>query len=273
MDGGFMKGLKSIGLFFALGTLLFLIGFLGGLRFSIRHERKELRLEPEEFGYSEKSGYDEGFERSDGLGHPDDLAPSDGLEYADDLGAPENHREAPAAASEAETNSEAKVDDRIPFAGFLDAASLDRVLGADTEYVVEEMDVLRGSVVETSLRLPEKYIGMDRDAFVQAMATYASSPPLTELERGFIGLEVLSFSRQRVVVQMNYRYVQPGESFYLALVDHQVVVLLEDQRTVYITTGISANMLSDSMREELAQGFIHVENERSLYDFLEAYSS
>ena len=57
------------------------------------------------------------------------------------------------------------------------------------------------------------------------------------------------------------------------LVDHQVVVLLEDQRTVYITTGISANMLSDSMREELAQGFIHVENERSLYDFLEAYSS
>ena len=100
----------------------------------------------------------------------------------------------------------------------------------------------------------------------------ASSPPLSERERGFVGLEVLSFSRERVVVQMNYRYVQPGESFYLALRNHEIVVLLEDKKTVYIETGIPADALSPELQEDLID-MVFVENEASLYDLLEAYSS
>ena len=60
------------------------------------------------------------------------------------------------------------------------------------------------------------------------MELYAAHPPLSEIERGFVGLEVLSFSREKVMVRMDYRYVQPSASFYLAVSDNEVVVYLED---------------------------------------------
>lgn len=156
--------------------------------------------------------------------------------------------------------------------GFLDVASLSGVLGSDTEYVLEETDVLRGTVIETKTKLPEKYVGMDRETFLAALEQYQVMLPLSERKRGFESLEVLSFSRERVVVRMNYRYVQPGESFYLALQDHKIVVLLEDKKTVYIETGISADVLSQELQADLID-MIFVEDEASLYDLLEAYSS
>lgn len=145
-------------------------------------------------------------------------------------------------------------------------------LCVDTEYVLEETDVLYHTVVETVWRLPDKYVGMNREQFLQAMEVYEAFPPLSELERGFVGLEVLSFSRERVVVQMNYKYIQPSSSFYLAAYDNEVIVYLEDRKTVYIETHIPL----DSLPAELQQNIIRmmwIENEEKLYDFLENYSS
>lgn len=145
-------------------------------------------------------------------------------------------------------------------------------LCVDTEYVLEETDIVTGSVVETVGKLPDKYIGLDREQFVDAMKNYELFPPLSEMERGFVSLEVRSFSRERVVVQMNYQYVQPSTSFYLAILNNEVVVYLEDKETIYIHTGIEVAELPEALRMELMQ--MHwVENEESLYDFLETYSS
>lgn len=152
------------------------------------------------------------------------------------------------------------------------AASLSETLCVDTEYVIAETDVDSGTVVETTGRLPDKYIGLDREQFLTAMANYEMFPPLSELERGFVNLEVLSFSRDKVVVQMNYRYIQPGKCFYLAVRDNEVVVYLEDMETVYINTGIELSSLPEEIQQEMIQ-MIWVEDEESLYHFLENYSS
>lgn len=145
-------------------------------------------------------------------------------------------------------------------------------LCVDTEYVLEETDIIRETVVETSRRLPDKYVGMDREQFVEAMEAYEAYPPLMELERGFVSLEVLSFSRERVVVQMNYRYLEPGTCYYLAVKDNEVVVYQEDKETIYINTGISFEGLPKTLQSEMMQ-MIWIPDEESLYDFLEAYSS
>lgn len=145
-------------------------------------------------------------------------------------------------------------------------------LSVDTQYVLEETDVLYHTVVETTWRLPDKYVGMDREQFLQAMEVYEMFPPLSELERGFVGLEVLSFSRERVVVRMNYKFVQPSSSFYLAVYDNEVVVYLEDMQTIYIETDIKL----DSLPEHLQQNIIDmmwIRDEEELYSFLENYSS
>jgi hypothetical protein len=64
---------------------------------------------------------------------------------------------------------------------------------------------------------------------------------------------VLSFSRERVVVQMNYQYLQPGSSFYLAVRNNEVVVYQEDMETVYINTGILLESLPENMQLEIMQ--------------------
>lgn len=145
-------------------------------------------------------------------------------------------------------------------------------LSVDTRYVLEETDIVSGSVVETVWDLPDKYVGLNREQFLEAMEAYESFPPLSEMERGFVNLEVLSFSREKVVVQMNYQYIQPSTSFYLAVRDNEVVVYLEDMETIYINTGIEPDSLPEDMQIELMQ-MIWIEDEESLYNFLENYSS
>ena len=154
----------------------------------------------------------------------------------------------------------------------LAVASSSETLYVGTQYVLEETDILRKTVVETTWRIPNRYVGMNREQFLTAMKVYESSPPLSELERGFVGLEVLSFSRERVVVQMNYRYIQPSESFYLAVYDNQVVVYLEDKETIYIATEISLSTLPEDVQQEIIQ-MMWVESEEELYSLLETYSS
>lgn len=147
-----------------------------------------------------------------------------------------------------------------------------QTLNADTVYVLEEADLRNDSIVETTWKLPAKYIGMNREEFLEAMESYKASPPLEELKRGFVGLEVLSFSADKVVVQMNYEYVEPSNSFYLMVEDNYIIVYLEDRKTVYMDTEI----LLKELPEELQQDIIHVmfvPDERSLFDFLENYSS
>lgn len=151
-------------------------------------------------------------------------------------------------------------------------AGLGETLCADTEYVLEETDIIRGTTVETTWKIPHKYIGMNRENFLETMDLYAAHPPLSEMERGFVGLEVLSFSREKVVIRMDYRYVQPSESFYLAVSDNEVVVYLEDRSTIYINTGILLEELPEQIQLQIMD-MLFVPDEEALYDLLETYSS
>lgn len=151
-------------------------------------------------------------------------------------------------------------------------ASVEETLCVDTEYVVIEKDVLEDSVEQSSYKLPDKYIGMDREQFAEAMTNYEMNPPLTELERGFVSLEVVSFSREKVIVQMNYKFVQPGAVFYLAAFDGRVVVYLEDKSTIYIRTDIMLESLPEDVQSEVIR-MKFVAGEEALYNFLENYSS
>lgn len=153
-----------------------------------------------------------------------------------------------------------------------EAAVTSATLCVDTNYVLEEADILNHTVVETSTRLPDRYIGMDREQFLQAMENYENAPPLSEQERGFVSLEVVSFSRERVVVRKNYRFVQPSASFYLAVYNNEVIVYLEDKETVYIETHIQLDSLPEQLQKQIIE-MMWIESEEKLYSFLENYSS
>lgn len=150
--------------------------------------------------------------------------------------------------------------------------SIQETLNAETDYILREKDLLSGSEMEIIEDIPDMYIGMNREQFLSAMENYEAAPPLSEKERGFVSLEVLSFAPSRVVVQMNYRYVQPTESFYVMAVNDLIVVYLEDRQTVYQYTNIRLSELPQELQQKII-GVMHVADEESLYDFLENYTS
>lgn len=238
-----MKVLKGIGLFFVYPAVMLFLGFWGG-------------VEASRFFYP---------------GNPE--IPEENVRFVQevearrDLPEPDNVTDGPVQDNGEDWLLQGDGEDEL-----VQVSAVRETLAADTEYVLLETDILRKTEVETSWRLLGQYVGMDREQFLTAMENYGSFPPLSELERGFVNLEVVSFSRERVVVRMNYQYVQPGEGFYLAVQNHEVIVYLEDQETVYINTGIMLESLPEDLQLEIMD-MLYMEEEKNLYNFLETYSS
>ena len=229
-----MKAVKSIGLFFAMGFGCIIIGYLLG---SIVSKKQNEVI----------------FQEGQVVEEP-------GKAVLD-----QTHDKAP---EEISLNQEKK----DWASSFVDVSNDFPFLGKDTQLILEEVDIRKGTAEEIIEALPEKYIGMDRESFLQCMEEYEASPPLSERQKGFVGLEVLTFSRDRVVVQKNYRRAGPEDGFFLALMDYRVIVLYDDAKTIYMTTDISFEMLPIELQERISD-MIYVENEQALFDFLEAYTS
>ena len=120
--------------------------------------------------------------------------------------------------------------------------------------------------------IPEKYIGLNREQLLEQLNDYQANPPLSELENGFVSLELVSFSPLQLEVQMNYHYIEPVGIFYIMSYDNKVVVMLEDKKTVFLSTEISMKELPEEVQQDIMRG-LFIPNEECLYDFLETYTS
>lgn len=148
----------------------------------------------------------------------------------------------------------------------------EQVICADTQYIVQEVDLKKDTSVETKWKIPDKYIGMSRKQFIKEMELYQQSPSLKDQELGFVSVEVLSFSRSKVVVRKNYIFKEISTSFYLVNEKNYVVVYCDDMQTVYMNTNITLDSLPDHLKQEIIQNK-YVATEEELYNFLESYSS
>lgn len=147
----------------------------------------------------------------------------------------------------------------------------DPVMTADTRYVVVSFDALSGQTKEEQVTAPDKYIGITRQKLEAEIKAYEESPSLTDLEKGFKQMELLSFSPAEVVVRKSYeRKEETG--FFLLNEDHHVVVYDKSLKHVYLNTGIQTQGLPQSLQDEIVH-MKYMKNEEELYHFLESYSS
>ncbi|MDE5718863.1 MAG: hypothetical protein K2I53_14880 [Lachnospiraceae bacterium] len=145
------------------------------------------------------------------------------------------------------------------------------VVTADTLYLVEQVDLDKGTVTESEETIPVMYIGLSREELLEALSAYEENPPLTELEQGFETIELTAFSKDRVAVCKYYKEKAP-QGFYLMVADHFIVVYEEDRSTLYMNTDILLERLPDTLQREIMEGK-HMSGEEELYLFLESYSS
>lgn len=146
------------------------------------------------------------------------------------------------------------------------------VVTMDTVYMVEEINLSDGSVLEKTEDIPLKYIGLDRDSLIEELKVYEQNPSLNDLKQGFESIELSAFSRERIVICKYYMREKENNGYYLMAENHFVIVYEEDKKTVHMNTDILLESLSDELQKEIIKGK-YMENEQALYNFLESYSS
>ena len=108
-------------------------------------------------------------------------------------------------------------------------------------------------IIYLDLFYPNKYMSSKESSF------------LTEESQ-----EVVSSSESNIA-KTNFENEEP-QGYYLTVMEGKIVVMETDQKTIYLTTDIYAEALSESLKQELIKGkFIHSIEE--LYGFLESYTS
>lgn len=143
------------------------------------------------------------------------------------------------------------------------------IIMADTRYIVQSYNTISGETTESEEKTPEKYIGLTRQKLEEELKEYRESPSLTDLEKGFTYIELLSFSPARVVVRKSY---EKDEGYFLLNENHFVVVYDKSLTHLYMNTGIRMEALPQSLQDEIMT-MKYIETESELYDFLESYSS
>ncbi len=146
------------------------------------------------------------------------------------------------------------------------------ILTANTEYIVMEYNTLTGENTRLEEKAPDKFMGLDRDKLADEIEEYNQNPSLTDLEKGFSFMELISFSPAKVVVRKSYTPIKEEEGFFLLNEDHHVVVYDSSLSYVYMTTDILVDELPEKLQEEILN-MKFVEDEGELYNFLESYSS
>lgn len=151
----------------------------------------------------------------------------------------------------------------------------ENIISADTSFVVIEVNLEDRSESSEEIPVPTYYMGMDREKFEKQIENFDRSPSLQELQKGFQGSEIRSFSGSRVELCKFYqeKKEQEAEFYYLAIQDNKVVVYNADGETVYMKTDILAQDLPSEVLQELLIQRRIVNTEEDLYDFLESYSS
>lgn len=229
-----MRFVKGIGLYFLYPLVFLLLGFAGGLCFVEYFYPFKEELPREELGL------DKDFE----------LSNQDSEEFSTN--------------GFLNTESENSTLNQV--------SNIKEILTADTSLVVWEYDLSTNTLVETTRELAEKYMGMDREQYIESMNEYEYSPPLSEQEKGFESLEVISFSRDRVILQINYRSQAMEETYYLLAYNGYVVVFLEDMETIYLYTDILLENLPFELQQEIISAK-QIIGEEELYHFLENFTS
>ena len=147
-----------------------------------------------------------------------------------------------------------------------------KITTCDTRYIVTKHDVKNNTTVVDEAKMPDKYLGMDRKMLEDALMEYQNNPTLEDMEKGFLNIQLESFSSDEVKVSKIYNPIEEPKGYYLMVLDGKIVVMEEDKETIYLTTDIYAEALSDSLKQELILGkFIY--NIEDLYGFLESYTS
>ncbi|SHO50204.1 BofC C-terminal domain-containing protein [Anaerocolumna xylanovorans] len=157
-------------------------------------------------------------------------------------------------------------------AGDTAASAVTNAVLPTTQYTLQTYDMKTGSLKEEELPTPSYLIGLNREEVMQYLKEYLADLSLSEFEKGLVSFELISFSKDNIVLRKTYNSDSVEYKYFLKAVDGYIVAYYGDQKTVYNYTGVSVENLALEDRLQLEKG-IFVKDLDELYAILENYSS
>ncbi len=145
-------------------------------------------------------------------------------------------------------------------------------VSATTRIIAETFDTVTGKFSTREIMPDSAMIGMTRDELTDYLAQELVNMPDSERDQGLILNELITFSKDRIIVRKTYDSNRIDFLYYVAVKNGEVVVYHNDRNTVYEFTGISALLLSEEERLALLEG-IRIRTQEELFSLLESYSS
>ena len=142
----------------------------------------------------------------------------------------------------------------------------------NTQYKLQVYDIKNGNMTEEILPTPSYLIGLKREEVIEYLYEYMNDLPLSEFEKGLESFQLVSFSKDNIVLRKTYNIEKVENQYYLKSQNGYIVVYYGDQKTVYEYTGLSTARLSQYEKLQLESG-VFAKNLEELYALLENYSS
>lgn len=140
------------------------------------------------------------------------------------------------------------------------------------KYVVESYDGTTGVVTSEEKSVPAELAGKTRQEVEDYIEQYNEALSEEKSTEDPDSLELISFSKDKIVVRETYSGEEEEKGFFLKLENEEVVIFHNDMVTPYEYTGIQGEVLPENEREMLLEGYF-VKDEKELYSVLENLSS
>ncbi len=140
------------------------------------------------------------------------------------------------------------------------------------KYVVESYDGTTGVVTSEEETVPAELAGKTREEVEDYITEYNRTLSENKSVEEPDSLELISFSKDKIVVRETYSGEEEEKGFFLKLENEEVVIFHNDMVTPYEYTGIRGDILPENEREMLLEGYF-VKDEKELYSVLENLSS
>ncbi len=148
----------------------------------------------------------------------------------------------------------------------------DSKITSDTTYVLERYNANTYTLTEEELAMPVEFIGMGREDLINYISEYETSPSLSDVEDGFLYIELVSFSKNSITIRKTYKPDDVTAKYCLIVENGYITVYYIDMKTVYTYTDIPLSSLPDEVQQEVIDGK-QITNLQDLYNFLETFSS
>ena len=146
------------------------------------------------------------------------------------------------------------------------------VISSDTQCIYELYYVDTGEHVQYQTSPGADIAGLNRSQLASWLKEYMENLSLKEYEDGLISYNLISFSKDKVVLQKIYDRTRIQYKYFITARNREVIVYYSDKKTVFEHTGIRLDPMDVELQHILQKG-IPVKDIEELYDFLAAITS